>query len=239
MNEQIRWITGLLDAHRIPYWIDSGTLLGLMREGDLLKPNEDIDIGVWSRYEPRIRSILPLIREAGLAIRAMSYKHLIYSYKFLPKFIDSRSRLGAIVEVNLYRIHGDYAWCPEIFQINPNAPGSVRYHLDHLIRNRLLLGVLVGDFLPTRFISWWATTDVSSLLWHTFLDVGTWWIPRFYLDNTVLIRDFGVLVPRDWQSYLEFRYGDWKTRVEEWQYWRDDGGFRRMSPHEIIKNVIL
>lgn len=251
MNAQIRWITGLLEANSIPYWVDGGTLLGLMREGDLLKlPDDldDIDIGIWSQYEPRIRRLVPLLQKAGYAIRVYTYKHLIYKFKFLPHPDRFVPRSRHIIDINIYRKYGEYAWCPESFPKftaaihSSSGFGSIRYHFTHLMRRTHLpkaLSYLMFGSSQSQvpFITRWFTIDVSALPWAAFIDVGSWLIPRFYFDDISRVRDFDVLAPRDWESYLQLRYGDWKTRVEEWQYWQDDGAFQRKPPHEIIKTV--
>ena len=246
MNEQLRWITHFLDAHSIPYWVDYGTLLGLMREGDLLKkgrkaPDNDIDISMWSRYEPYLRNVLPLVREAGYVIRRYSYNGFVYKYFLIPKIITTQWSHdlppAPFIDLSLYRKHGDHAWCPECYPTNPARLGYLRY-LHPLLRDSLYK-VLWGWSIPQiRFMNTWITVDVSAWPWRAFAyDVGTSWIPRFYFDNITRARGFDVLLPRDWESYLEFRYGDWKTPVEEWRYWIDDGGFQRKPPNEIIAGL--
>ena len=41
---------------RVNYWVDSGTLLGLIRDDCLLDGDKDIDIGIWSEDEEKILS---------------------------------------------------------------------------------------------------------------------------------------------------------------------------------------
>lgn len=242
MNEQIKWITGLLDAHGIPYWIDCGTLLGLMREGDLLrkgrkKPDSDIDIGMWSWYEPRFRSILPLIRRGGYAIRRYSYNKLLYKYLLIPSTIGSLNSLHSspFIDVNLYRKHGQHAWHPDYYPVNQDKRGLTRYRGP---LSAILEGWSIPKIgLPLSLMRRWVTVDVCAWPWRLYYNVGTSWVPCLYFDRIERLRDSGILLPHYWQRYLEFRYGDWKTPVEEWKYWVDDRGFQCKTPHEMIKNV--
>jgi len=247
MNEDIRWITNLLDAHNIPYWVDYGTLLGLMREGDLLKkgrkiPDSDIDISMWSKYEPRLQSILPLVEQRGYVVRKYSYNGLIYKYYFIPKVIDLTHHSVAFIDISLWWTHGDYAWSPDYYPLNPEKHRLIRYLFEKLGVVRYLFflvrSVLWGwSKLQIRFMRKWITVDLCVWPWSAFYEVGTNWIPRSYFDNTTRAKHFDVLLPRDWERYLEFRYGNWKVPVEEWRYWLDDRkGFQRKTPHEIIKN---
>ena len=41
-------IIKLLNTHNIDYWLCHGTLLGIIRDNDLIKWDHDIDIAVWS-----------------------------------------------------------------------------------------------------------------------------------------------------------------------------------------------
>jgi len=240
MNEQIKWITDLFDAHDIPYWIDCGTLLGLMREGDLLRkgrerPDYDIDISMWGRYEPRFRSILPLVRKAGYAVRGYSCDKMIFKYALLPSRIDFSLRSLAWIDVSIYRKHGDYAWCPDYYPVKPDKQGLIRY-LPRSIRDTLS-SILAGWSIPqVRLMRRWVTVDVCAWPLRLFYNVGTNWIPYFYVDRIERLRDSGILLPQDWQNYLEFRYGDWKTPVEEWRFEEDDRGFQCKTPQEMTKN---
>jgi phosphorylcholine metabolism protein LicD len=46
INESLSYISKLLNKNSIEYWADSGTLLGIKREGELLKHDPDIDISL-------------------------------------------------------------------------------------------------------------------------------------------------------------------------------------------------
>jgi len=253
MNEQIRWITNLLDTHGIPYWVDEGTLLGLMREGDILtkgrkKPDNDIDISMWSRDEPRFRTVLPLIRKAGYAIRTYRYCKLICTYFMVPSNLNSCRQSLPVIDVSIYRRHGDYAWTPGYYPTDPNglpdtltlSEREVRYR-DHLAR--VLSGMAQGlgctpiIQLPLALMRRWIAIEVCAWPWRLFYNVGTNWVPFSYFDRMDRQKEFDVLLPQNWESYLEFRYRDWKTPVEKWRYWIDDGGFHCQTPHEMINSV--
>lgn len=248
MNEQIKWITDLLDTHGIPYWIDSGTLLGLMREGDLLRkgrknPDSDIDIGMWSRHEPRVRSILPLIRRAGFAVRRYSYNKLVYCYFLIPSHSDLSPHSPPVIDLTIYRRHGIYAWSPGYYPGKPDKPSLIRHSNPSSRAWNHLSAILEGLWtipkirLPLSFMRRWITVEVCAWPFRLYYNVGTNWIPCRYFDRIERLRDSGILFPQDWQNYLEFRYGDWKTPVEEWRYWVDDRAFQCKTPHEMIKSI--
>ena len=59
MLETLKCTTDLLDEHKIPYFIDTGTLLGAVRHGGFMSPadREDVDLGIMRVDEPKLRSL--------------------------------------------------------------------------------------------------------------------------------------------------------------------------------------
>jgi phosphorylcholine metabolism protein LicD len=56
----------VLEANKIPYWLDDGILLGLVRDGDIIPWDHDADMGIPAEYADKILSL---------------------STKFLPRYI--------------------------------------------------------------------------------------------------------------------------------------------------------
>ncbi len=53
-KKMLMYTTGLLEKNGIPYWLDDGTLLGIIRDGILLPWDNDIDIGVPGEYVEKV-----------------------------------------------------------------------------------------------------------------------------------------------------------------------------------------
>jgi len=51
---QLRWFIDLLNAMKIHYWLDSGSLLGMIRDGALIKDDNDLDISIWADQTEKI-----------------------------------------------------------------------------------------------------------------------------------------------------------------------------------------
>lgn len=47
-------VTGVLNRHQVSYWADFGTLLGLVREGDVILGDKDVDLCVLDVERPRV-----------------------------------------------------------------------------------------------------------------------------------------------------------------------------------------
>ena len=61
MDAALAFITQKLDEHRIPYCLCSGTLLGYVRDGSIIKGDKDIDLYIHLRYASRCVSALSRI----------------------------------------------------------------------------------------------------------------------------------------------------------------------------------
>jgi hypothetical protein len=225
LDAQAREILDLLHQYDISYWLDSGTLLGLMREGQLLEDDEDIDLGVWSTEEPKIKELLPLIRGLGYVLYSASYNGVIFKHNFIPKKKGLRK-----IDINIFREFGSHAWCPMYyFKVNPGQKTSNKFR-------DIFLGSIKGG---TRHL--WkhfnsrvpVHVDINNFPWRTFLNIGTWWIPAGHFKCLYFNEEWQAFVPVDWGKYLEFRYGQWQQRDENWVFFRDDKGIREIQPTQL------
>jgi len=58
-NTVLNKISDILDENRIDYWIDFGTLLGIIRDSEIIKWDKDIDIGVRDQNNSvKVKSVL-------------------------------------------------------------------------------------------------------------------------------------------------------------------------------------
>lgn len=58
-------ITDILDEHHVKYWLDFGTLLGVVREKRILPWDDDIDISIFEEDEKvMLEKVLPAIKKA-------------------------------------------------------------------------------------------------------------------------------------------------------------------------------
>lgn len=66
--------TTLLEKYNIPYWLEGGTLLGIIRENRLLPWDNDLDISIRSEDFDRLRRILPKFFYRGMIAKVREHK---------------------------------------------------------------------------------------------------------------------------------------------------------------------
>jgi len=58
----LRTVTDLLDSNNIDYWLEGGTLLGVVRENRLLPWDNDLDISIKEEEWPKLEKVLSKIK---------------------------------------------------------------------------------------------------------------------------------------------------------------------------------
>lgn len=207
----------ILNEHKVPYCMDSGVLLGLMRDGKLFDHEKDVDLQMWAEDEEQLRQLVPVFRDRGYAVTIWLYKGLIYQYRFLKE--------GLIpVHIMLFRRTGRWAWCPAGRGIGPPFPRKLTsrfYRYFVVVRKRL------REYLTA--------TDVTRFPWNLRRDIGTWWIPGKFFEKTAYHMEYETFIPEKWQEYLAYRYGEWQITSKKWDFWIHDGALVHLPPEKIVE----
>ena len=220
MNEQIRWITNVLNEASVENWIESGTLLSYIRDGELTEYDDDIDIGVWASDSKTIDGLRDEFQRKGYKIQTRSYRGKTHKYKFIPSSSSSRT-----IDLQLFRRTETHAWIPlSVVNGSGNLPifGHIFDLLEPLIRRY------------ARATSGHVEIDEGMKSYP--IDIITLYIPMKYLENLQYNEEFDLYTPQYLEEYLCLRYGDWKTPVEKWELVYD-GGIRVCEPSELINDL--
>lgn len=222
MNNQIIWIANLFNKYNINYWLDSGTLLGIMRDGQIIKGDKDIDIGMWVKDEIKMKKLLSLIVNEGYLVDISSYGNYNFKYKFIPK---ENNRELFVIDISLFNVYQKYAWCPQV--LNPRIYYKLSYKLRRFISN---IYFLYRKNKKVKNVTKIQMTQYPNLLKH----LETWWIPVNYFKETIFLKDLRIFVSKDWENYLEFRYGNWRIANKDWVFINDDKGLIHKKPTELV-----
>ena len=220
--DQLMEICGLFDAYGVDYWLDSGTLLGVCRDGHLLPSDSDIDIGIWYHSKNALAPVLEELVERGYSLSTRRYKRQVFAYKLAP----SRAYQSALrsIDIKLFRTYGEFAWCPSVQARDISERNSYLRPLWHVLSG---LAWRIWGYMPL-------TSSPRSWPWRHLVDTSCWWIPARYFGKTTRFNDC-FSIPANVEDYLAYRYGEWRIPVADWDYRVNDPAYKlNMIPEELI-----
>ena len=195
-------------AARVRFIIDSGTLLGLHRDGRILHWDTDLDIAVLGVQDVEaVQRALPRGTFSAWRFRRYVYKLRI-----------SATVMGVSLPVDLkvFDLSGNEWISPSVGAgVGRSSPSSGWR----------------GWFRPVW--QWYVGLgDAARFPLRHLVRVDHWAVPRPFFEKTrAWSEDLPFIqVPVEIDAYLSFRYGDWHTPVKDWCYWRDDGAFVSAPP---------
>lgn len=227
MNENFRFAASLLNKEDIRYLLCDGTLLGFIREGELLESDADIDIAVTADQIDSISKLYPVICDKNYDVVEKAYRGILFQIDFIPQRWPDVYPPRKI-SIHIYRPTGDYHWSPAArpHGNNPYSTSDPRHLLFKIFR-----------FIFTRFNRKRLTRETATLPWKSFYDIRTFWIPSQFIESLEYISELSCHIPEDAEDFLEYKYGNWENPVQDWDYWEDDGALRTETPEELV-NII-
>jgi hypothetical protein len=203
-REHLRKVCEILESGGVRYWLESGTLLGVVREGKVLPWDHDIDIGVWAEDFPKLRGLRRTFRRAG---------YRLWPTKSCPPY-QMELRGGPMpVHIEGYLRAGDEA---------------VSLVLAKKQSKRLDLHVAVF-LMRTLGDPMWM---VGRRPWKRVISAYHRAVPFDLLADTTE-HESGLRVPVDPEKYLAYRYGsDWRTPKKNWRVSHDGAWRRGLPPRE-------
>lgn len=81
--EFLKFMTDKFDEWNIPYWLESGTLLGAYRHENFIENDNDIDIGVDVRY----------INDINLLLESLEIQDFIQIYHYMHQGVDVSDKI--------------------------------------------------------------------------------------------------------------------------------------------------
>lgn len=221
--DNFRQIAGLFKQLKIKFWIDQGTLLGAIRDNNLLPWDHDIDIAIWEDDFREILDNLSLFENNG-------YVTQVFESECSVQF-----RKQGLREIDCVRYRLENGFAIRKWQIQENIS-------DSLINGGNLLSKLV--IIRTRLqkkrqvamgyqaFLYEIMRKCISLLITIFQriftrkkEIITKTPARFFASFSQLnFFEIDVFIPENYSEYLSFKYGtDWQIPKKEWQYWKQDG----------------
>jgi len=232
-----------LEELKIPYWLDQGTLLGMVREGRLLAGDHDIDLGIfYEDYRAKKGELEKRLKASGFFVETCK------PHQFSVSDLTNRYRM---VNAAFYRVENERA----VKKVYHPRGGRLFHALEGLVifcahreagslEDKLLGKGKNGVTIEANTISAFlkrgllfclkiVPTGVFSLLGH--LAGRARYILRPYKLMAVPGEHFlqleyislgprKVPVPGETEKYLALKYGaDWRLPRDEWDFFSDDG----------------
>lgn len=214
----------ILKALKINYWVNDGTLLGIVRENRILPWDSDVDLGVW-KSDVSISEIINIFKAHGF--------HYI---EVLPVMDSLHFRIHDVqLDINLYTEHNGetsikWAYNPVgtvdklIVQItNKIFENDKRLHIHNnrkepaaifVVRHVLLFGAF---FLTKRM-----RNKMYEFARSRYLYLGLTYPTELMRTKKIIFKKKEIRVPLKCEKYLQLTYGeDWHIPNRDYIWEKD------------------
>jgi len=212
MNKHLLYINEKLADCGAKYWIDSGVLLGLYREGNLLSQDRDSDIDISMIYNKNaVERLIGSIDSKKYRIKKVSYRKRLMDCKIIPRNYGENVRF---IELKMYRNSNGH-----LFNLQ-GILNSDAYAWNQLFTIHNYIFKTTHRFLAPHI-------QMDSLFWEKIFKIGAFTIPKKFVENLTKLKvnGFEFPTPNPIEEYLKYRYGaNWQNPEAEWDgLWKDDG----------------
>ncbi len=226
--DALRQVKEVLDKYDIEFWLDSGALLGIMRDGHLIPWDNDIDLCIWYNDTSKI------------SLGASAYNDFC-SKNFDLYFLDDKivvDKKDCPVNISLFHSTDGRAVRLPYLLYGSNIVGkflrniwwlfSVSYYGKAFKTKKTML-VKLTQILPTSL-----RKKIASITSRISKKFGcreiVWSVPKPFFTNLseINFHDMGLKIPSNVSEYLTFRYGnDWEIPKKGWDSLTQDGAIEK------------
>lgn len=200
MNLGIDRLLNIFKENDIIYWLDSGTLLGLHRDGQLISGDPDIDISVLENN--RILSLVQKLKDVDIRVKKQRKKVV----KIKIYGLNER-----VVDISFFKDTNKNFYISPQFNINDS-------HI--LLKISLIKKILLSYLYRAKSLDYKILESLKIV--HT----GYWLVPKelICIDQLEKKDNSKSRVQLKIEEYLTYRYGDWRKKVSNWSTTKHDRG---------------
>lgn len=198
----------VLDATNACWWIDSGTLLGFVRDNSIIQWDNDFDLSILVESRQEAQTVVDAFVEQGIDVRVYCYQNQVIKLKLIHQHM--------IVDIQVFRRSSNqlisfFAY----FGAKPNTNKNSIINLFYRANSKLLLRKIEKSMFAKGIIN-------ISLLKLLFCARIGYWV--YEVDDILpLQRSNGLNLPRFEEKYLTVRYGLWQRPNKDWDSYTMDG----------------
>lgn len=232
--EVLRKINEVFNDHNIDLWLDKGTLLGAVREGNMIEWDDDIDLSCWFDDLEKVYRCCEILREKGYYVDYRVFENDCFELSHISINFDKKRSFP--IDLRLFKMKED-----TIIKKNINSPKRENT-IQRLLRRfiKYILYMLskpehIGDSPPIipdkvhTMLGKIIHSNSDSLLKPVRKIVcyiskklykqGAWELPKKYFEDFSKIDFHGIKVkiPLNPEKICEIRYGeDWRIPDRTW-----------------------
>lgn len=197
-------LTSILNELNIIHWLDSGTLLGVVRDDALIPHDGDIDISIYANplFIPSV--LLETLRLNYSRVRACYLNSKLVKVK-IEGFPFYRK-----VDISIYTYDHELSYKSP--QLVSNQSRSIRCRL--ALRLCELSKKILSFSNYSSFPFSWAFQVKYFRIDCNFLS---------HLSSITVANQYKFAVPNEYINYLELKYGNWKVPEKNWNFEKSDG----------------
>lgn len=197
------------DDYNIEFWLDSGALLGAIRNGKFIEWDHDIDVGAWKEDLERIKkactangfsvhydknydgNFMTVTGNVGSSFGIFFFDKNSKESKF--KFVYSTNKVGAVCDYIL--------WCLKLRHAGQKQSPLPLSFIEASVNTCKLIPEAIRE--KAIYVLQIVYTKIGGITVKTIL-------PNHFFRKFTFIKfyDMDIRVPFDYRHYLAFRYGD-------------------------------
>jgi hypothetical protein len=215
LDPDLACVAMLLADNKIKYWLCHGTLLGLMRDGQLIPWDNDIDFACWKNEALRAEIII-LMNKNGYRLI-----HDGDGYDFLTFQGDGERK----IDFNFYHDNGEGLAYSNWF-VSRNKFAGLLLGLEQRVKELSIgskgISLIYRKLISTPFIGLVKILKRRNLLYRS----AGYSTPVHLLDELryLQIDNISLSIPKKYESVLQFLYGaDWKIPKQNYNWVVDSG----------------
>jgi len=192
----------LLDENHIEFFPIFGTLLGFVREGQIIPWDDDVDLGVWHYDFEKVKNLKDNFEKLGYNVTFSSGK-----YPHTEIFYGDRDEFHLTIE--FWVKDKDKFILMKFF--DDNKFNKIFSGLKETLQSNFHKSILISiyNFLSRSFNAVILHTKKRTVFSYS-------WFKKM---KTIRVYNLDFKLPSEYEQYLELTYGkNWKTPRTDWTY---------------------